>query len=142
VLNRAAIAARIPHAGSMCLLDRVIAWDQQSIRCSTATHRERDNPLRESMGLPAGAGIEYAAQAAAVHGALIHPLPTPRSGVLGALRRVSFNCEWLDPVEEDLVVAATLLHDDQAGGIYAFEVHAGANWLLRGQCTLMYVKRA
>jgi predicted hotdog family 3-hydroxylacyl-ACP dehydratase len=142
VLNRDAIAARIPHAGSMCLLDRVIDWNSLDIRCSTATHRDRDNPLRDHMGLPGWAGIEYAAQAAAVHGALIHPQPVPRSGVLGALRHVSFNCEWLDRIQEDLIVAATLRHHDQAGGIYAFEVHAGTNCLLRGECTLMYVKSA
>jgi predicted hotdog family 3-hydroxylacyl-ACP dehydratase len=142
VLNRDAIAARIPHSGNMCLLDRVLDWNHQDIHCSTATHRELDNPLREPRGLPVWAGIEYAAQAAAVHGALINPLPAPRSGVLGALRRVSFNCEWLDRIEQDLIVAATLRHHDQAGGIYAFEIHAGTNCLLCGECTLMYVKSA
>ena len=30
ILGRAGIAALIPHAGAMCLLDRVVAWDATS----------------------------------------------------------------------------------------------------------------
>ena len=44
------------------------------------------------------AGIEYAAQAAAVHGALLHATAQPRAGVLGKLRNVRPGCEWLDRI--------------------------------------------
>ncbi|WP_309246593.1 hypothetical protein [Ramlibacter montanisoli] len=43
-LDHAAIAGLIPHAGRMCLLARVDAWDAQRIRCSATSHRESDNP--------------------------------------------------------------------------------------------------
>ncbi|MCY7388737.1 MAG: 3-hydroxylacyl-ACP dehydratase, partial [Burkholderiales bacterium] len=66
-LDHAAIAARVPHTGRMCLLDRVLQWDAHAIRCSATSHRDPDNPLREAGGLAMLAGIEYAAQAAAVH---------------------------------------------------------------------------
>jgi len=69
-LNRAWIEARIPHQGRMCLLDEIIEWSAQHIRCRTATHRAPDNPLRSHDRLGIACGIEYAAQAMALHGAL------------------------------------------------------------------------
>lgn len=144
MLDRAAIAARIPHAGRMCLLDRVLEWDHSAIRCAAQSHRDADNPLREPAGLPVWAGIEYAAQAAAVHGSLVGGQQSPRAGLLGALRDVQARCEWLDPIDGELIVAASLLHSDPAGAVYAFAVHARdpqANeiLLLEGQFTLMLI---
>ena len=69
-MNRAWIEERIPHHGRMCLLDEVIEWDAQHIRCRSATHRDPDNPLRSHGRLGIACGIEYAAQAMALHGAL------------------------------------------------------------------------
>jgi predicted hotdog family 3-hydroxylacyl-ACP dehydratase len=138
MLDHAAIAARIPHAGRMCLLDRVVHWDQRGIRCTALSHHDVDNPLREAGGLPVWAGIEYAAQAAAVHGALMRPDSGPRAGVLAALRNVSAACEWLDRVDGELVLGATLLHAGSIGGIYGFEAYGREILLLSGQFTLMF----
>ena len=144
MLDRAAIAARIPHAGRMCLLDRVLDWDASAIRCAALSHRDADNPLREAAGLPVWAGIEYAAQAAAVHGALLRPHASPRAGLLGAVRNVHAACEWLDRIDGELIVAATLLHGDPNGVIYGFATHARDRraidrLLLNGQFTLVLV---
>ena len=84
------------------------------------------------------AGIEYAAQAAAVHGALLQPQLAPRAGVLAALRNVGSACEWLDRIDGELMLGATLLHADAAGGIYGFEVYGSEVLLLSGQFTLMF----
>ena len=138
MLAHAAIAARIPHAGPMCLLDRVVDWDEHGIRCAALSHRDMDNPLREATGLPVWAGIEYAAQAAAVHGALMHPRSAPRVGVLAALRNVNAACAWLDRIDGELMLGATLLHADAAGAIYGFEAHCSDSLLLSGQFTLMF----
>jgi predicted hotdog family 3-hydroxylacyl-ACP dehydratase len=126
----------------MCLLDRVLAVDASRIRCAASGHRAADHPLREPGGLPVWAGIEYAAQAAAVHGSLLQDDPLPRSGVLGRLRDVRPACEWLDRVATDLEVGATLLHRDPAGGIYAFEAHGDGALLLSGRFTLVFTDRA
>lgn len=138
MLDRAAIAARIPHAGRMCLLERVTQWDDQQIECRATSHRAADNPLRTLAGLPTWAGIEYAAQAAAVHSALLQEQTAPRSGVLAALRDVVSTVPWLDRIDTDLRLCATLLHRDAAGGIYRFEVMSDAAMLLSGQFTLMF----
>src|SRR2546430_8967757 len=70
-LDRQWIEQHIPHKGRMCLLDEVLSWDAARIRCRSATHRSPDNPLRLHGRLGAACGIEYAAQAMAVHGALV-----------------------------------------------------------------------
>jgi predicted hotdog family 3-hydroxylacyl-ACP dehydratase len=138
MLGREEIAARIPHSGRMCLLDCVLDWDARHIRCSAESHRDADHPLRERGGLPVWAGIEYAAQAAAVHGALLLATAQPRAGVLGKLSNVRPDCEWLDRIASPLVFSATLLHRDPSGGIYVFEARGDGALLLHGQFTLMY----
>src|SRR6059058_3338196 len=70
-LDRQWIEQHIAHKGRMCLLDEVLSWDAARIRCRSATHRSADNPLRLHGRLGGACGIEYAAQAMAVHGALI-----------------------------------------------------------------------
>ena len=81
----------------MCLLDEVLSWDATRIRCRSNTHRTADNPLRAHGRLGAACGIEYAAQAMAVHGALVAasaPLASTMARSVhgsGAARRLS--CE-------------------------------------------------
>ena len=137
-LDRAAIAARIPHEGRMCLLERVLHWDANGIRCMALSHRDADNPLREAGGLPVWAAIEYAAQAVAVHGGLLQTHAEPRSGVLAALRNVEATCQWLDRIDGELIISAALLHSDAAGGIYRFQASADERVLISGQFTLMF----
>lgn len=69
----------VPHAGNMCLLERVVACDAASIRCETRSHLDQSNPLRRNGQLASICAIEYAAQAMALHGALTAP------GLNGAL---------------------------------------------------------
>ena len=142
MLDHAGIAARLPHAGRMCLLERVLYWDERSIRCNAFSHRAADNPLRNAAGLATLAAIEYAAQAAAVHGALVRNDTSPRSGVLAALKNVTATRPWLHQMTDEIVVEATLLHTDPAGGIFDFAVLAGAERVLSGQFTLMYIDHA
>ena len=66
----AEIAALIPHQGRMNLLDAVLACSPQAITCRARGHGRADHPLRLDGLLPAPVGIEYAAQAMALHGAL------------------------------------------------------------------------
>jgi len=47
------IAALIPHAGAMCLLQRIEHWDDTSVTVATATHRDSANPLASRLGLRA-----------------------------------------------------------------------------------------
>ena len=83
-MNRAAIAALIPHRGAMCLLAGVQEWDAQQLVCTATNHRDANHPLRTRRGLLAGAAIEYAAQAMALHGALTGRAGLAEGAAVGA----------------------------------------------------------
>ena len=111
LVDRHWIENHIPHQGGMCLLDEVLAWDAVRIRCRSATHRAANNPLRAHGRLGAACGIEYAAQAMAVHGALIavNASVSQRSAVAGYLasvRNVALHVDRLDDLETELVASA------------------------------------
>jgi predicted hotdog family 3-hydroxylacyl-ACP dehydratase len=141
-LDRAWIAAHIPHAGAMCLLDEVVDWTPREIRCRTDSHRAADNPLRAHGRLGAANGIEYAAQAMAVHGALLGAaVPTAaRPGLLASARGVSMSVERLDDVPGSLLVHASYVHGDATMVLYEFSVADAARTLISGRATIAFVR--
>src|SRR5262249_60429238 len=96
VVNRDAIAALIPHQGAMCLLEEVLSASDEGIVCRAVSHRDAGHPLRDGSMLPAICGIDYAAQAMPVHGALVEqPAGNARCRHRGlaAARHVSLSVE-------------------------------------------------
>lgn len=138
-LDRAGIAARVPHAGTMCLLERLLQWDAACVHCVATSHRSADNSLRTERGLLIPAGIEYAAQAMALHGALVAPpdgAPTP--GFLASVRGVQAQVLRLDDIEGDLHVHAERLAGDDRQILYTFHLHDGTGrGLLAGRATVV-----
>src|ERR1700744_5660247 len=103
MLDSAAIAGLTPHAGSMCLLAEVTFWDAKLIRCIARSHREPGNPLAAGGRLGAACGVEYAAQAMAVHGRLSDVLKhRPMAGYLVSVRALSLHRAYLDALGGDL----------------------------------------
>ena len=140
MLDRVAIAARIPHQGSMCLLDAVLAWDSGQIHCRASSHRQPDNPLRAAERLGAACGIEYAAQAMAVHGALLAPAGAPpRPGYLASVRSVQLAVDRLDDLAQDLDIVAERLSGDEHNILYHFRVEHAGDLLLSGRAAVMLV---
>jgi predicted hotdog family 3-hydroxylacyl-ACP dehydratase len=138
VLDRAWIAAHIPHQGSMCLLDSVLEWSPERIRCAAGSHRRADNPLRDNGRLGAACGIEYAAQAMAVHGALLAANDDrPRQGFLASVRGVDLNVARLDDIAGDLDIEAERLSGDDNNILYRFEVRAAARVLVAGRAAVI-----
>ncbi len=133
------IAGHIPHQGNMCLLDRVEAWDSQRIQCRADSHRDIDNPLRAHGRLGAACGIEYAAQAMAVHGALLAPTDTARArvGYLISLRRTRLHVPRLDDVAPDLLVDASRLSHAGNNILYQFTISAAGRLLLDGRAAVV-----
>ena len=123
-----AIAELVPHAGSMCLLERVVRWDDAQLVAATGTHRRVDHPLRRAGVLDPVVLCEYGAQAMAVHGGLLARRDGRRAppGFLVSLRDVWLAGTDLRDCIEDLEVSATRLFGDGTGWQYAFSVaHAG-----------------
>jgi len=129
--ERKAIADLIPHHGDMCLLDRIVACDRDHIVCRATGHRSGAHPLRADGVLPAVCGIEYGAQAIALHGALHGG--GRRAGLLAGVRDVTLAVERLDDVADDLVVSAHRLIGDGRAVLYAFALHASGRELVRGR---------
>lgn len=139
-LDHAWIAARIPHQGSMCLLDRVLEWDDKRIHCTATSHRAGDNPLRAHGRLGATCGIEYAAQAMAVHGALCAAgagAPAPRMGMLTSVRAVELQMARLDDIAAELVVQAERVSGDHSAIVYEFVLRAEERILVSGRATVI-----
>ncbi|KWA07335.1 hotdog family protein [Burkholderia territorii] len=142
-LDRAWIAAHIPHDGAMCLLDRVEAWDAARIRCSATSHRDPNNPLRSHGRLASVCGIEYAAQAMAVHGALLSTqcaqteFARPRAGYLASVRNVDAFVDRLDTFELPLIVDAERIGGDDRSVLYGFTLRCGERVLLGGRAVVM-----
>jgi predicted hotdog family 3-hydroxylacyl-ACP dehydratase len=159
LLNRAWIEARIPHQGRMCLLDEVLDWNARHIRCRTATHRAPDNPLRSHGRLGIACGIEYAAQAMALHGALAGAAAnvavdgaangaangaldtiagrSSRVGLLAGVRDVRFSVLRLDDIESDLICEVTHLAGDSRTALYEFALRDRDRRLLSGRASVI-----
>lgn len=121
MLDKAALGALIPHAGSMCLLDTVAEWTAEWIRCTSLTHCDPDHPLRSNDALSAVHLVEYAAQAMAVHGALLAG-GAPQPGMLGMVRNVRLHVARIDDLRAPLIVTATRRLARSDGLIYDFNV--------------------
>jgi predicted hotdog family 3-hydroxylacyl-ACP dehydratase len=151
-LDRRWIEQHIPHKGRMCLLDEVLSWDAARIRCRSVTHRAPDNPLRAHERLGAACGIEYAAQAMAVHGALVAasaPLASTVStsmrgtigaavGYLASVRNVALYVRRLDDLGPDLIATAERVTGDARTVLYEFAVWAAERPLLSGRASIVF----
>jgi predicted hotdog family 3-hydroxylacyl-ACP dehydratase len=138
VLNQAEIDQLLPHAGNMCLLHAVQSWDEAGIVCTGVSHHHADNPLRYRGELPAISGLEYAAQAMAVHCGLLaqgNGSP-PAAGYLGAVRDLKFQVERLDDVPGEITIAAERLIGDRSSAMYAFRITARDRELLAGRASV------
>lgn len=136
--DHAWIAARIPHQGSMCLLDAVLHWDADTIHCRATSHTGRMNPLRAQDTLGIANGIEYAAQAMAVHGALLAGRDTaPGAGYLTSVRDVRWQVPRLDTLQGPLQVHAQRLSGDSNTILYSFHLEADGRTVLSGRASVM-----
>jgi predicted hotdog family 3-hydroxylacyl-ACP dehydratase len=134
------IAARVPHAGRMCLLGGVLRATPQAITCTADSHRAADHPLRQDGRLGAACGVEYAAQAMALHGALLacqRQAAQPRMGMLISLRGVRLHAVRLDDVQADLTVHAECEADNGDHCVYGFHLSAAGRPLLEGRAVVV-----
>ncbi len=137
-IDRAWIAAHIPHQGSMCLLDRVESWSETAIVCRARSHLVAGNPLREAGNLGIVNGIEYAAQAMAVHGALLAGNDqAPAAGFLTSVRNVLWYRQRLDDVDVELSVHAERLSGNEINILYEFSLYSADTLLLSGRASVM-----
>lgn len=127
----------------MCLLERLLAWDEQGILCSTLTHRDPANPLWCDGKLAAIHVVEYAGQAAALHGALTQAASDFAEGLRTLLAGVSYlRCEvdFLDTLNGPMEISAVRELSSVRGSIYYFSVAVNAEQIAQGRFTVMRIE--
>ena len=138
LIDQPEIRTLIPHAGAMCLLAGVTRWDATRITCTAQSHRDINNPLAHGGRVRALCGIEFAAQAMAVHGGLSGLIgKRPRAGLLVSVRDVAAQVEYLSDYSEDMQIEAEQLMSEKSSVCYSFTLHAGEKELLRGRATVV-----
>src|SRR5438067_12753332 len=138
-ISRAELRTLSPHAGSMCVLDNVFDWNDESIVCVTNTHRDEANPLRRNGRLSALHAFEYGAQAAAIHGGLRARAAgaTAPPCYLAALRDAHLHVTRLDDLALPLEVRAQRLFGDSGNTIYQCAISASGISVAEGRVTIM-----
>jgi predicted hotdog family 3-hydroxylacyl-ACP dehydratase len=132
-----AVAGLIPHAGSMCLLDRVVTHSELAIECTATSHSSAANALRSNGQLAALHLIEYAAQAMAAHGAI--GAGGVQRGMLASVRDVRLHVGRIDDIDTELSVRATRRIAQTSGSIYDFSIRGGGLLLCEGRIAIVYL---
>lgn len=125
-LDHAGIGARVPHRGAMCLLHSLQAWTDDTVVCTAIDHADPAHPLRSAHGLLAAHAVEYAAQAAALHGALraeaAGSQAGPVPGFLASARGVQLSRWRLDDAPGPLRIEAERMAGDDRQLLYGFRL--------------------
>ena len=137
-IAREDIVRLIPHGKSMCLLNSVMDWDDEQIKCSATSHRDINNPLRNKTELSSLCGIEYAAQSMAVHGALLNKKKAKIQGLLLSIKDIQLMVQRLDNIPHDLIFYSKILMADDNIFSYKFSVTANKKYLLVGKASVFY----
>jgi predicted hotdog family 3-hydroxylacyl-ACP dehydratase len=132
------IARLLPHSGNMVLLDAVVDHDASTIHCLAQRHHAADNPLRMDGRLPAWCGIEYAAQAMAVHqGLCAESGAQPSRGFLAVARDVMLTPTDLDGLPGDLHIHAEKIIAESGRSLYLFQLSSQGHTLLSGRVAVV-----
>ena len=136
ILSDAEIMKLSPHRSRMRLLHRVLSWDETRIVCTAVSHLAPDNPLRDNAMLPALCGVEYAAQAMALHGSLVGM--GNKAGLLASLRDVVLAVPRLDDISGELTICAEKLLAEGERVLYQFTILSGSRELVSGRAAVVF----
>lgn len=137
-MSPADIARLLPHSGNMVLLDAVLEHDASTIHCLALRHHTADNPLRIDGRLPAWCGLEYAAQAMAVHQGLCAGSDAPPArGFLAVARDVMLTPIDLDGLPGELHIHAEKIIAESGRSLYQFHLSSQGQTLLNGRVAVV-----
>ena len=136
MFNKKEFIHRIPHSGKMFLIDKVLSFDEKTLFAETKTHIDSENPLLENNILSSMNGIEYAAQAVAIHKSFVDKC-TQKEGYLISVRGVKTYVEDLVNTKESLQINVKSLLSNNENATYSFTIIAGKQLLLEGRLTIL-----
>lgn len=125
----------LPHKAPMVLIDSVTRWNGTAIECEANTHLAASNPLRINGVLSIYAGVEYAAQAMALHLRLNsqNTDQAPRKGFVAVASRLNACTQNLDDIQAPLHINLQQLVVNDQGALFQFNLSASTQELLQGQ---------
>lgn len=126
--------ARMPHAGPMQLIERIVSADATGIRCLAKDHRAASYPLRLDGYLHGGTLVELGAQAAAAHASLFATAGA-HTGLVLALSNLEIGQDRVDS-PGPLIVLAELSQALGGGASYRVEVWSGAELVVASDLLL------
>lgn len=134
----------IPHDGSMCLLESVDSWDESQIVCSSKSHHNPDNPLKDGNRLGCVNAIEYGAQAVAIHGRLLaeDSNPVSQSGFLVQIKDLDFDDCDLSVLPGALTIKAQQLHCDRTSMLYRITIKHDHNQIMQGRVMIFITEQS
>jgi predicted hotdog family 3-hydroxylacyl-ACP dehydratase len=137
------LAQLLPHSGRMVMIDRVSHWDPDSIVCTSTRHLDPTNPLRGRRGLAAVCGLEFGAQAMAIHGSLVaarsavHSAGAPRFGMIIAANQLAWSSPLLDDAGDQLTIRAWRLFGSDNQIVYGFALDGRVAGLVTGRASVI-----
>lgn len=138
LIDRAGIERAIPHAGRMCLLEGVVALDAAHIVCVARSPRDPRCPLARSGRVRAACGVEYAAQAMALHEACSRGSgQSPCKGYLASVRDLRLHVAFLDEDADELQVEAERMLGEGTLAVYRFALRARGRTLIEGRAAVV-----
>lgn len=147
-LNEATIRQLLPHQGDMCLIDGLSQWSPDQAICQSSAHLRSSHPLSDDDRLGSATLIEVAAQAMALHGALLAGAGADdlnessgapdKHGVLAGVRKVTLDGANIAAVSGPLSIRVMLTSGDANTALYEFVVSAGERSLATGRATVLF----
>ena len=139
-IDAAVIYQKLPHRGSICLLEFIEQVDKEHIRC--VAKPVANNPLARDGELPVWASLEYAAQAFACHG-LINSATGESGGVIKEAWVVGIKHLYCSrhsfPVTDELpTIAASLIANQPGAASYRFSLTCGLECVSSGQVNVAF----
>jgi len=117
------VAELLPHDGKMVLLDKVLAYDEESLSAELVV---RDDGLfGDGKTVPAWLGIEYMAQTVAAHGGMMCYLagqPINLGFLLGSRKYISNISSFI--VGTSLTVQVKRIIEDQGLAVFSCQIIA------------------
>lgn len=143
-LTHQAIEHLLSHTGSMSLLNEILSADKDSLTATAISHLESNNPLRAEGSLSTVNGIEYAAQAMAVHGALLAQHSgaeySTQKGYIATVRNIEINKPFFPETEGVLLIQVRLLMSNDNGFTYEFHINYKQDEFISGKITVFLIQ--
>lgn len=138
--NRSELVDMLPHSGSMSLLDTVVEYSSERIKCTATSHRDPQNPLRINGRLSIYSGVEYAAQAMAVHNYLSRAtgeVRDPKQGVVAVASKLRAHCSAIDCLSSAVEINVAVVDETGDSALYGFMISSSSTRLLEGRLLVM-----